>query len=320
MLDLATDSSVILMSDIETLQRVTDWNKTYLVTHRACMDGSASALVFIWAGGKRENIVFIPAGGVERFVKESPLISRDVFLIFADIGVTVSKHADALEKRGNAIIIDHHASSKHLSEREWCHVNNDKCGSRLLAEYFEIDNHAINNFIAEVDDFDRGIFKSNLSAELAVWSAFMGQEDFIERFKNVEGRSESLWTSFERDVLRILLKNRDIAIENILKKSFVSEVFANDSSPVKVAYVITSDPNISVLLEKLLEKYPDAKIAAQINIDKAAVSLRSRKNEQGCEYDVSEFAKIFGGGGHKQASGHPISRDLLKKIAEEVHG
>jgi nanoRNase/pAp phosphatase (c-di-AMP/oligoRNAs hydrolase) len=73
--------------------------------------------------------------------------------------------------------------------------------------------------------------------------------------------------------------------------------------------MVNASSLISKVAEALLEKYPEAHIAEiymdDLRMERQVVSLRSRENGP----DVSYFAKMYGGGGHKNAAGY--HRSLL---------
>lgn len=320
-----------------------------LVTHKGCMDGSGCAIMFMLAGGKRENIKFVAAGMVEKFVKSDPVFQSDKFLIFADVGLNTPKYADILEKRGNLVMLDHHNTSLHLLGRYWAEIEekNERCGTRMLRDYlimlgdeeaekgppFDgplsqcriLKSTSYRAFADLLDDHDRWIRKIPGSEDMATIMSFLGQQDFISRFSDPKarvcaniplGRGKSFLSEFEEDLLGILAKRRDEAIEEAIGKAFVRDVKLPDGTTVTVGFVITLEPNISLLLQRLLEQKPEIRIAASISLDKGAVSLRSRGGEPDCSY----VAGLFGGGGHKGAAGHRLPQDLNDMIVEHIYG
>jgi oligoribonuclease NrnB/cAMP/cGMP phosphodiesterase (DHH superfamily) len=320
-----------------------------LVTHKGCMDGSGCAIMFMLAGGKRENIRFVAAGMVEKFVKKDPVFSSDKFLIFADVGLNTPKYADILEKRGNLVMLDHHNTSLHLLGRHWAQIEetNQRCGTRMLRDYLielgdaeaekgppfdgpftmcrVLKSSSYRNFADLLDDHDRWIRKIPGSEDMATIMSFLGQQDFITRFSDpkdricqniAKGRSKVFLTEFEEDLLGILAKRRDEAIAEAIEKAFVRDVKLPDDTHVNVGFVITMEPNISLLLQRLLEAKPEIQIAASICIEKGAVSLRSRGGVPDCSY----VAGLFSGGGHKGAAGHRLPQDLNDMIVEHIYG
>ncbi len=300
---------------------------TILVTHQNCMDGSGCAVMFLAAGGKKENIKYVAAGQVERFVKNDPVFKTDKFIIFADVGLNVPEYADVLERRGSCVILDHHKTSNHLSRRHWCTIEMDACGTELLRRYLvnaklmkEIQpSDAYRKFAAIIDDHDRWIRNDSRSSDLAMIMTFVGQDKFIDLFRRPELRfiDEQFWTPFELQSLQILTRKRRENIDKALKRVKKREVNlpAYFTYPVKIAYVITSEPNVSLLLDEVLAANTDCMISVCVDFDRGAVSLRSKG-----DFDVADFAAIFGGGGHRAASGHPFPKGLVDDIVDGLHG
>jgi oligoribonuclease NrnB/cAMP/cGMP phosphodiesterase (DHH superfamily) len=320
-----------------SLPVIPDIKNAHLVTHGFCMDGATCCILWEAAGGKRENVHFVPAGGVERFIKKNRVIASPAFLVFADVGLTSPTQADVLEKRGNCVLIDHHATSQHLSDRHWCDVRMDACGSELLRQYLGLDDEFIKMFVEIVDDHDRWLGKHAISTDLAMWLVFSGQDDFIKRFSVVRHPDASptmaslferftdaswltmdhFWTPFESELMQILRQNRDRGIQSALRRAVVVDIeHPWDKSPelsMDIVVMVTSEQNSGLLLHQALEEHPEAKVSCQVNVDKGSVSLRSRG-----DYDVASMAKYFGGGGHKAAAGFSIPDDFIDSTAELV--
>lgn len=304
------------------------------------MDGSGCAIMFALAGGKPENVKLVAAGMVEKFVKKDPDFDSGKFMIFADIGLNTPKYADILERRGNLVMLDHHNTSLHLVGRHWAQIEerNERCGTRMLRDYLIwindlegvgqgniLKSSSYRNFADLIDDHDRWIRKIDGSEDMATIMSFLGQKDFIERFKDPKdricqniprGRGKSFLTEFEDDLLGLLSKRRDESITEVVKKAKTRVLSLPDGTSVTAGIVITDEPNISLLLNRMLEERSDIEIAVSVCLDKGAVSLRSR----GGTPDVSQIAGHFGGGGHKAAAGHRLPPDLNDVILEHIYG
>jgi oligoribonuclease NrnB/cAMP/cGMP phosphodiesterase (DHH superfamily) len=312
-----------------------------LVTHKGCMDGAGCAIMFMLAGGKRENIHYVAAGMVERFVKKDPVFQSNKFLIFADVGLNTPKYAEVLERRGNLVLIDHHDTSLHLLGRHWAEIEekNQRCGTMMLRDYLiRIDDEnkvgfgrrlkstSYRIFAESIDDHDRWLRqKLPFSEDLATFMVFVGQQDFITRFADPKdricqnialGRGKVYFTQFEDDIINILDRRRDEAIEEAMKKVTVKEIKLSDGTQVIGGFVVTNEPNISLLLNRLLEVYPQVQMAVSVCIEKGAVGIRSRAGE----LDVGRIAGLLGGGGHKGAAGHRLPQDLSEVILEHIYG
>lgn len=320
-----------------------DLSKASLVTHVNCMDGAGCAILFLLLGGREENIHYVGAGTLKKFIDEHPVMKKDRFIIFADVSLSTVEDANVLEKRGNCVLIDHHLTAKHMQDRSWCYIDCDGnsgsgCACMLLLSYLSYSrwlwgdifmaNHEVIDLTNAIDDNDRWLQKDPRSAEMAAYMTFVGQKRFVEAFSDLSrwypptsveygGWNKwgaGIWKDWERTVLEIIQDQKNNNIERIIRDVIVHDVVM-DNEEIPVAYVVSSEQNVSQLLMTVLDRFPNAKVAAQISVDKGAVSLRSRG-----DVDVSAMAKMFGGGGHRSAAGHPLPKNLSKLIVEDCHG
>jgi len=294
---------------------MTNLKDTILVTHMGCMDGSGCAIMFVRAGGLRENIRYCAAGMTERFIKEDLPGLAGKFIIFADIGLSgpnQARYADELEKRGDVVLIDHHNTSLGLKDRSWCTIRMESCGTELLRQYLQLEDESSKALAILIQDHDLWLGKNPLSMDLAAFTVFAGQDVFVDRFLDRDVRN-GVFNELETELMKIVTRRRDQFIQILCKKAFVKDVTYGDKI-AKIGYIVSSEMNVSLLLDTLLKQRPEIDIACQINFDKNSASMRSRG------YDVSEFAKYFGGGGHVRASGHRLSDQLIQDLVNEIHG
>ncbi len=297
---------------------------TILVTHAGCMDGSGCTIMFRRAGGKEENIRYVNAGTLEKFLKEELDSLGDRFIIIADVGLAngphLERYADMLEKRGNVVLMDHHITSIGLRGRSWVDVRQDVCGTEMVREYF-VDCTDDSLMLSEIiQDHDLWLEKHPRSKDLASYCVFFGQDVFVKNFMDRKLTTydgyEKIFTDEEENTLKALVRKRDKTIEYIIKRAIIKDVkYNDDGDAVKVAYVITSEMNVSLLLDTLLDRNPKCSVACQVNFDRGTVSFRSRYG-----FDVSKMATYFGGGGHTAAAGHRIPDTIFHDVLEQLHG
>ena len=297
----------------------TDMSKTALATHQGCMDGSGCTIMFLRAGGKLENVHFVAAGMVERFIKRDLPSLGDKFVIFADIGLNKKdgeKYAQELEKRGDCVLIDHHITSAHLKDKPWCDVRQEFCGTELLRQYLGLEDDSSKALAALIQDHDLWLRRDERSIELAAFTVFVGQDIFVERFKDRDV-SKEFFTPMEQEMMKIMSRRRDQFIAAAIRKVVIKDVQWGESGDklAKVGYIISPEMNVSLLLDTLLMEHTELDVGCQINLEKGSVSLRSRRG-----YDVSEMAAFYGGGGHKAASGHRIPEQITHQLIEGIHG
>ena len=293
---------------------MSDLSNTVLVTHKDCLDGAGCAIAFMHAGGSYENVRFVRAGTANRFVDHDESISKDSGLIFADVYVD-DEHADALEKRGNVEVMDHHATAQHLSRRRWCTIDMARCGTELLAEKLDVYN--IGDLAKIVSDYDLGVFSDPRSDDMTMLMNFLGQEEFVRRMvAGLSARTNGdFWTEWERRVIDVLRHNRDRIVDHAVAIMEFKEMATPGGPSVRIGYIVSSNPNVSYMLARALDEDKAIDVAAKVDIDRSIVSLRSRPGGP----DVSAIAKMWGGGGHKNAAGYRLSPYFLSEIVDLVH-
>lgn len=310
---------------------------TVLVTHMGCMDGSTCAITFLRAGGNPENIRYVAAGMVERFLKgKGPgtgIMEDPRFVIFADVGVTDPKYADMLEKRGNCVMLDHHRTTIFLKDRSWCYIDAEgnggsACGSMLLAQYLVLNDLMFKDVYEEllplltlVDSHDRWLpNKSSTSEDLATLSAFLGQDRFVDEFIDYGERppfgpgTAPFFNEFQQELLDILIARRDEHIETSIKRLVIKPLMAGGIL-YKAAWSFSQSQDTSLLMHRILDARPDVQIACHVNLHKKQISLRSRG-----DVDCSVIASAFKGGGHIGAAGFPLPGGVLTDIVEILNG
>lgn len=311
------------------LPRPDDIERSILVTHKNCLDGAGCAIMFLRAGGLPENIRYVSAGTLERFVKRDPaFVDSTRFLIIADLGLNDPKYSDHLEARGGLVLIDHHRTSLHMVGRRWAYVGcsdggpsgGEACGTELLRRYLGqcgyLGPTMYDAFVlaAIIDDHDRWLRRDPNSDRLALLCTFVGQEDIVRRFVNRAMRND-VFSHPEFEMLEVLTRRRDEQIaEDIRRAHVVDDVRWPGHPDVRIAYVVTDNPNTSLLLHRLGELYPDVDATCQVMVGSAKVSMRGVGG-----FDVAEFAARYGGGGHSAAAGHLFGRDLIEDLIEEIH-
>lgn len=290
-----------------------------LVTHLNCMDGSGCAIMFLNAGGKFENIRFVAAGQLEKRAKIDKIFDGPESIIVADLSCG-PEFADELEKRGNVVIIDHHATALHLKNRPWCIIDMEACGTELMRRYFDIEHLGFKELSANIDDFDRWKRQRPVGDEMSLFHSFYGQKAFVKDFEfpDTRFRGVSPWMPHERELIRNLQEKRTKKAKQLADGAKIKQIMSLPRSmepgPIYGAYVISSDPNNSVILDAVLARHPKVHVAVQINPETRLISLRSRP-----DFDCSELAKLYGGGGHPHACGHLLPSNLLEELIEGVH-
>jgi len=274
--------------------------KNCILYHSNCYDGFGSAYS-AWKKFK-DDAVYIPCSyGMpipEKYIEKNKIWEAVFILDFSFDEKTLLELKEHCQK---IILIDHHKTAQEKLEPlkgkyDWLEINFDmnKSGALLSWEYFHGDAHeahinptvpAIPQLIAHISD--RDLWKFEMEGSEEVHKALVSYPMDFE-----------LWDKFDVEELKkegaVLKRMYDNLVDNICKHPFVKKIEGHEV-PIVNTTIAWSEVGA-----KLLEKFPDAPFVASFTVfeDQVMWSLRSRKN-----FDVSEIAKKFGGGGHPQAAG-----------------
>jgi oligoribonuclease NrnB/cAMP/cGMP phosphodiesterase (DHH superfamily) len=280
-----------------------------LVTHLACMDGSACAVLFIAAGGKRENVIFSsPAHAhVDQIAKD---LGRNHAgrIFFADISVS-EETAELLSNRSDVRLFDHHKTAIPLKRFPWCTVDaeNSRCGAMVFFD------HILNNktdlsyyswLLELVDDRDRWVNSFSDSKRLSTLHGAIGQHAFVSRFL---ADPDPVFTSEERFLLRIEDEKRARALDRAR-----NEIHVREDHGRRVGYVLCDGKYRSDVGNVLCSELG---LDAVVLIGASSLSFRAPAHSQ---IDVAMVAKQYAGGGHRCAAGCEVSSVLGSSLVELV--
>lgn len=215
---------------------------------------------------------------------EIPDSSRVTIVDFAyprDILTGLSARMESL------CVLDHHkTAAKDLAGLEFATFDMEKSGAMLAWNYWFPDEPAP-LLIQYIQDKDLWLFKLDNSSEVSA-----ALRSYPRDFE--------IWNSLSVDALA----QDGIAIQraiNVQVSSHVEIATLRDVGGYLVP-VVNATSHLSEIGDQLNARYPDAPFAA-CYFDRAdgrrQWSLRSRG-----EFDVSEVAERFGGGGHRNAAGY----------------
>jgi oligoribonuclease NrnB/cAMP/cGMP phosphodiesterase (DHH superfamily) len=286
-----------------------DLSKTALVTHKNCCDGSTCAVLFLAAGGKRENVFFSSPNHNDTDELVSDLL--ETFsgpILIADASIS-EKQAEKVY-RDDVVLLDHHKSAIPLAKFSWCEIDieNTRCGAMMLFDWLKTNAQSTwfmeHKFLVDlVDDHDRWIHNYPESENNAVFHELIGSKKYIDRFlKNPSPKLNEM----EQYALNLEIEKRDEYIQYKMKNLFVVEKEIQGHK-VNVAFV-SSGIHQSRLGNMICED-PSLNVDICVLVG-SAISMRSRHN---CPVDLAAVAKKLGGGGHKYAAGFSLDKFLNNK-------
>jgi oligoribonuclease NrnB/cAMP/cGMP phosphodiesterase (DHH superfamily) len=266
-----------------------------VVYHRDCFDGFCSALA---AYIVNPNIEFYSACYEEPPPYENIKGKNVLMCDFSYKSLEIKKIIDITNK---FMIIDHHKTAEEELKNipdEYKIFNMKHCGAYLTWKYF---GHEIPKLVTLIQDQD-------------LWTKLYPEtQELVAYLKTIPFSFEKYVELIdENNLTKVINENKEI-----LKcdEEEINEILKTTSTKITkilndfylVAYV-NSDVHVSKLGEAMLKKYPLVNFSVISHKSKSGDSIKFslRSNE---EYsDVSEIAKIFGGGGHRNASGFTIQK------------
>lgn len=247
--------------------------------HANCADGFGAA----WSAWKilGDEARYKPV----RHGDPMPDYRPDAHLAIVDFAYPRAQLLELEQKVETLIVLDHHRSAaQDLEGLDFARFDLNKSGARMAWEYWH-PNKPLPELLAYVEDRDLWNWALPESREVAL-AITQTIFDFHK------------WEQFDVDELkaegRILLGYQQSLIARALSKAHWKEL-AGYEIPVVNSLLFQSE-----IGDELCKRFPEAPFAAVYyqRGENEAWSLRSIG-----EFDVSEVAAQFGGGGHRNASG-----------------
>jgi uncharacterized protein len=261
-----------------------------VIYHKGCQDGFASAYVAHKVLGN--NAKYVPMSYYEKisFYKNKKILVCD----FSFEEEIVKK---LLKNKNSVYIIDHHKTAveklKNISKKHKL-IDLSHSGAYLTWKYF-YPKKKIPLFIKLIEDYDIWTFKHEETRPFNISVALLPY-------------SFTRWEKLEDDdyVNKLVKKGKIIMIHqnNIItrecKKCKIKKQIINEKE-YKIAYKNTTSCINEIGNELVKNKNCDFAVCYyyEDSTDSTKFSLRSIDEKT----DVSEIAKIYGGGGHRNASG-----------------
>ena len=292
-----------------------------LVTHRGCLDGTGSALVFVWAGGRRDRILFRNPSGLVLTQDDVPSDVTDVW--YADCcPPTMDDPAAGREFR----VFDHHVSNQRLFDSDpRCTFDMKRSGTSLMAEVLgqidesdqSIEMCARIDLIRALESYDLGRFDYAPGMRLADIAGTFSQEDLLDLMVSA-GPREVLRSSDLSSRADAMASVRNLYAEAAARSAHYSNL-AVPFSVLDIRFGMAASPVYwkNEVAERILDS-GKAELAVVIDITGGTVSLRSRVSGPDC----SAIAGLYGGGGHARAAAFRIKHSsyALELLGEMVFG
>lgn len=273
-------------------------NAIYVLYHAHCTDGTGAK----YAAWKKfgDNAQYIPVQYGRPVPKME--LGSDVYI------VDFSYPRDVLQELQNVhnsvVVLDHHKTAEEaLRGLKCCHFDMHKSGCVMAWEYFHPET-PVPELLLDIQDRDLWLFKRRHSkavhAGLAMFEGNMKDWDLA-------AKGQSYYANMIRNG-ELMLKREALIIKSAVKSKVKKIQFAGYKCGITNSSDLASEIGNGICLSKELA-VDFAVVYCITNDDDVLLSFRSTG-----DFDVSEIAKKFGGGGHKNASGAKINIETLSKI------
>ena len=290
--------------------------KKLLITHTD-LDGISPILLLKLTGEKFDYKNAEPSELDEVFEELKPELDKYEQIIFTDLTVSMNVYDYINENNLNVVVLDHHITHDYANQFKYATVkvelNGRKtCATELFYEYLKdkydvMKSEKIKEYVEYVRQLDTYTFESDEPKKLENIRTVYGREEFIKVMKRrlLSKKEHFEFNAFEKKFIK--LKQQEI--ENYLVKK--DELMKKYEINGKVIGIVFCDKYKSELGNYLCNQHPDVEFVAMIDPCKA-VSYRGVGDA-----DCGSFAEIYGGGGHKLASGSPFDDDMRDRIVKE---
>lgn len=254
--------------------------RRFVLYHANCFDGFGAA----WAAWRKfgRDSSYLPV----RHGNPPPALPRAATVFILDFCYPRAVIVDLAARMESLTVIDHHKTAEaELVGLDFAHFDNEKSGAVLSWEYFH-PGEPVPELLRYV--MDRDLWRHELPRSREVSAALSAEQMDFELWSRLEPAKLAV------DGASILRYQRQQV--GILSDQARFENMAGYRVPVANAPLLGSEVG-----EELLRRHPDAPFAAMYFDRGDGVrqwSLRSRP-----DFDVSEIARRFANGGHRQASG-----------------
>lgn len=266
-------------------------SKTICIYHKNCFDGICAA----WVVNKRFHGCELRAMNYGDEFPFNEYGSDDAIIIVdfsfpRDVMEAINKQCESL------IVLDHHKTAQANCEGlDFCVFDMNESGASLAWKYF-FPNKEVPNLVRYIKDRDLWKFKEHNSEII---------NSYIQSYPMEIGWYEKLYSDLET------YEGKEIAYQvgsgiNRYKKTMVQAICKNASINKQGIPIANTSLLFSEVGHELCKMYPEAPFAIYY-YDRLLDGTRQFGLRSVGDFDVSEVARGFGGGGHKNAAGFQMN-------------
>lgn len=297
-------------------------NKLLIISHIADPDGITPIILASFVFPSFDKLLLNPAE-VDEKLKENLDKYEEIHIIDLSMSENLAKEINENEAWKNKIkLFDHHKSALELNKYPFATIiidqnNQIESATSIYYNYLKSisDNPIIHKKATEglveqvriIDTYDFKTEEDKSAHNIDNLFSILGRQNYIDYFTKYLEKNEN----FKYNEKELFL----IKLEQDKKKNYIekreSEMIKAKIDGYKVG-IVYAEQYRSDLGNYLIEKHPDLDFSIIINISK---SISYRGNNK---VDLSVFSQKYGGGGHKNASGSPLPKNLTENITRQI--
>jgi len=259
------------------------------IYHKNCFDGICSAWV---VQKKYPDVVLYAMNYGESFPWDVPTNSD---IIFVDFSLKRAEMLQIKEKFKSLLVIDHHKTAEaELEGLDFAVFDMNESGASLAWKHY-FTQIPVPKLVRYIKDRDLWLFKETASQEVNAYIQSFPME--IEPYENLALYLDTdLGLQMALTGGESILRYKNQMVIAMCKYHSI-ELIGEHQVPVANASVMFSEVG-----DALVKMYPELPFSAYY-FDRLADGKRQWGLRSHGDFDVSEVAKKFGGGGHKNAAG-----------------
>lgn len=253
----------------------------YILYHKNCEDGFGAAWIAWQALGDQAAYIPVQHGDLPPEIPDGSLVTIVDFSYPREVLIGLGEKMESLR------VLDHHkTAAQDLIGLDFTTFDMDKSGAMLAWDHW-FPSEPAPLLVQYIQDKDLWLFKLHRSREVSA-----ALRSYPKDFK--------VWSNLSVDDLA----KDGIAIQRAISIQVAEHVEIATLQNVGgyLVPVVNATCYTSEIGDQLNARYPDSPFSASF-VDRADGKRRWSLRSRG-EFDVSEVAQKFGGGGHKNAAGY----------------
>jgi uncharacterized protein len=286
---------------------ITPENIDLVIYHHPCPDGCTSATIankYFKEKNKEVEFWGLPAGNTPTEVYDK---LKNKTVLICDLSFKKDVIVKLLPLVKGLLIIDHHKTAQEDLENldnQYKIFDMNHCGAVLVWKWFYPDK-PVPLFVRYIEDNDIWIKAMPETLEVTAYVSSLDLEfDIYERFVN----DESLVYSEIIPYGKILLTQAQKQTENALKKSTVKMIELDEQ--YYFCGVCNTTTNINEVANTMLSKFHHTDFSVAYSSYSNGINSTSLRSND-TRADVTQIAKKFNGGGHRNASGCTLNGQIV---------